>query len=109
MAIELSALQCLIVAASHSYTKRYGIERSTDWTALKFAEEAGEVVQAYLKFSGRSRHAVERADAQRNLASEIADVIGMALILAFEHNLDLVSALEQKWHISLTSERDHAR
>jgi NTP pyrophosphatase (non-canonical NTP hydrolase) len=109
MAVDLHALQKLIVDASYSYTDRYRIERTPDWTALKFAEEAGEVVQAYVKFSGRSRHAIEHDVARQNLASEIADVIGMALILASEHQLDLISALEREWHISLTSPAETVR
>jgi len=101
MTIELNNLQKLIVASSHSYTSHYGIERTPDWTALKFAEEAGEVVQAFVKFSGRSRHAIDRDVAKQHLASEIADAIGMALILAAEYDLDLRAAFEREWHITL--------
>ena len=102
MSIDLHQLQNLIVASSHNYTTHYGIERTPDWTALKFAEEAGEVVQDFVKFSGRSRHAIERETARQNLASEIADAIGMALILAAEYDLDLEAAFEGSWKISLS-------
>ena len=101
MAVDLYELQKMIIASSHDYTSHYGIERTPDWTALKFAEEAGEVMQAYVKFSGRSRHAIDRETARKNLASEIADAIGMALILAADHDLDLHAAFEREWHITL--------
>jgi NTP pyrophosphatase (non-canonical NTP hydrolase) len=100
--IDLSGLQDRIFAASHSYTSQYGIARSEDWTVLKLAEEAGELVQAYLKLSGRSRHGdVDVEAARHDLAGEIADLIGMALIVAHEQGVDLLPALERKWRISL--------
>jgi NTP pyrophosphatase (non-canonical NTP hydrolase) len=102
MKIDLFELQSAIVKASHAYTEHYAITRSHDWTALKFAEEAGECIQAYLKLSGQSRHKLEPSQAQEQLASEIADVIGMALIMAKEHQLDLRPAFERKWHIDLS-------
>lgn len=104
MKVKFQELQNLIVASSHNYTTHYGIERTPDWTALKFAEEAGEVIQAYVKLSGRSRHNIDHDKARQSLASEIADAIGMALILADEHKLDLHSAFEREWHITLPKE-----
>lgn len=99
--IDLFELQNKIVASSHDYTRHYGIERSDDWVALKFAEEAGELVQAYIKLSGRSRHNISQNDARQKLADEVADVIGMALIIAGQYELDLHKSLESKWHIEL--------
>lgn len=108
MTIHLDELQQKIVAASHDYTDHYQIERTPDWVVLKFAEEAGELVQAYVKLTGRSRHPVDQNVMRTNLASEIADVIGMALIIAHDYQLDLRPAFERKWHISLAHDTDGA-
>jgi NTP pyrophosphatase (non-canonical NTP hydrolase) len=88
------------------YTTHYGIDRTADWVALKLAEEAGEVLQAYLRGTGRSRHGtLATEEAKRQMSDEIADLLGMALILADECGLeadrDLVPAIERKWHTTL--------
>ncbi|MCA0399546.1 MAG: pyrophosphatase [Proteobacteria bacterium] len=102
MTVDLAELQEKIVAASHRYAAHYGIARTEDWVVLKLSEEAGEAVQSYLKLSGRSRHGAVDLEAGRyDLAGEVADLIGMALILAAEQKLDLVPAFERKWRISL--------
>ena len=102
--VELASLQRAIVAASDSYAAQYNVDRSGDWAMLKIAEEAGELVQAYIRASGRSRHGVvDGAAAQTAMSNEVADLMGMCLLLVDRHNLDLVPALERKWRIDLSA------
>jgi NTP pyrophosphatase (non-canonical NTP hydrolase) len=102
--IDLHSLQDKIVAASDRYAKLYGVDRSGDWVMLKLAEEAGELMQTYIRATGRSRHgAMSPQDAKDALSNEVADLIGMCLVLAHQQSLDLAPALERKWRIDLSA------
>jgi NTP pyrophosphatase (non-canonical NTP hydrolase) len=106
VSVSLKTVQEAVSAASHRYTQTFGIQRSGDWVALKLCEEAGEVVQSYIRATGRSRHGlIDTEQGRQAIADELADLIGMIFILATEAGLDadrdLIPAIEKKWHTSL--------
>ena len=55
MSGPLTDLGARIAQVSDIYAGHYGIDRSGDWHLLKLQEEMGELTQAYLDASGRSR------------------------------------------------------
>ena len=93
--MELQAAQADVEAISRAYARLHGIERSDDWLVLKLGEEVGELTQAYLAASGRSRRAVE--DGRDALRAEMADVLAHLLLLAERFDVDLPAALDDKW------------
>ncbi|WP_454049657.1 pyrophosphatase [Cellulomonas sp. Marseille-Q8402] len=93
--MELRAAQADVEAISRAYARLHGIERTDDWLVLKLGEEVGELTQAYLAASGRSRRAV--ADGQEALHAEMADVLAHLLLLAERFDVDLGAALDRKW------------
>ena len=92
----LSALGDRIARVSDIYARNYGIDRSGDWHLLKLQEEMGELTQAYLDATGRSRRPADE-NARKALAREMADVAGMLLLLARAEGVDLDDAVAQKW------------
>jgi NTP pyrophosphatase (non-canonical NTP hydrolase) len=93
--VELEAAQADVEAISRAYARLHGIERSDDWLVLKLGEEVGELTQAYLAASGRSRRPVD--DGRDALRAELADVLAHLLLLAERFDVDLDAALEAKW------------
>lgn len=96
MSQRLGELGARIAQVSDIYAERYGIDRSGDWYLLKLQEELGELTQAYLTTTGRSRKPADEG-ARQALALEMADVLGMLLLLARDECVDLDAAVQEKW------------
>jgi NTP pyrophosphatase (non-canonical NTP hydrolase) len=92
----LGALGDKIARVSDIYARNYGIDRSGDWYLLKLQEEIGEVTQAYLTATGRTRKPAG-AGAKAQLALEMADALGMLLLMARDEGIDLDAAVQEKW------------
>lgn len=88
-------MQTEVEAISRAYARIFGIDRTDDWLMLKLTEEVGELTQAYLAASGRTRRTSEGAADQ--VQAELADVLAHVLLIAERLGIDLDDALEQKW------------
>lgn len=93
--LDLNALADRLEAISACYAASHRIDRSGDWFLLKVQEEIGEMTQAYLTKTGRSRRAASDGDAQ--LAAETADVLCQLLLFARAAGVDLDAAVRDKW------------
>ena len=82
-------------AISDRYGRVYGVDRGGDWHLLKVQEEMGELTQAYLAKTARSRRDPEEAKA--GMAHEMADVLCMLLLMARDEGIDLNAAIHEKW------------
>lgn len=103
MSGALAALATRIGEVSDIYARNYAIDRSGDWHLLKLQEEMGELTQAYLDATGRSRRG-DGESARAEMAREMADVLGMLLLLARDEGIDLDAAVQEKWLSWLESE-----
>jgi NTP pyrophosphatase (non-canonical NTP hydrolase) len=96
--MELKDLADELEIISRVYERRYGVERTDDWLVLKLQEEMGELTQAYLAASGRSRdRGASPAEVDAAFRSELADVLAQLLLLARRFRVDLDAELERKW------------
>jgi len=95
--VELADAQREVETISRVYARLHGIERTDDWAVLKLGEEVGELTRAYLAATGRSRHQGEPAELADALRDEVADVLGMLMIVAHRLGVDLDEAVERKW------------
>jgi NTP pyrophosphatase (non-canonical NTP hydrolase) len=95
--MDVTKLATKLEQISIQYTDRYNIQRTPEWILLKLTEEVGELMQAYLKVTKQTRHAHEEEFSRQALEDEMADVLGMTLIVAKEFNLDINAGLERKW------------
>ncbi|MFD4990847.1 pyrophosphatase [Cellulosimicrobium cellulans] len=109
--LTLSRLSGRVEAVSALYARKFGVERDPDWFMLKLAEEVGELTQAFLVATGRTR---PRGDvspagaaagdgtagpdgAASPLADEVADVLAHLLLLARSQGVDVEAAVRRKW------------
>jgi NTP pyrophosphatase (non-canonical NTP hydrolase) len=93
---QLGELAARIAQVSDIYAATYNIDRTGDWHLLKLQEEMGELTQAYLTVSGRTRRP-SGSVAREDMAREMADVLGMLLLLARDEGIDLDTAVQDKW------------
>ena len=98
----LTDLQKSFDKASLSYCALHGLERDQDWVMLKLLEEVGELTQVWNTMTGRGRDkGLSDADLKQALASEVADTLGMTLVFAHQHDIDLREAICRKWRFDL--------
>jgi NTP pyrophosphatase (non-canonical NTP hydrolase) len=96
--MDLRELTAQVERVSRQYAAAFGIERSSNWQILKLHEEVGELTQVHLMREGQARSkGLTAPDLDQRFAAEIADVICHALLVASHHNVDLQSAIEQRW------------
>lgn len=98
MSRSLAELTELVALVSDIYAARCDIARDDDWYALKLQEEAGEVIAAFLKLTGRGRVG-ESTPEQRRVAleDEIADLMAQLLLFARHKGVDVEAAIDRKW------------
>lgn len=92
---ELESFIDRLKAISDRYERVYAIDRGGDWHLLKVQEEMGELTQAYLAMTGRSRRDADSA--RHDVAMEMADVICMVMLMARAEGIDLNAAIAEKW------------
>lgn len=105
----LKDLQARFDKACLSYCDIHGLERDRDWVMLKLLEEIGELTQVWNIKTGRGRDkGLSEQDLKTAMSDEIADALGMLLVLADMHGLDLTDAIQRKWRFDasdLTKQR----
>ncbi|WP_309110279.1 MazG nucleotide pyrophosphohydrolase domain-containing protein [Saccharothrix sp.] len=69
-------------------------ERAADRQVMCLAEEVGEFVGAYRRFTGQAR----RTGTAEEVRDELADVVLAAFVAAYELGIDLAAAIEDKTH-----------
>jgi len=98
--MDVLLLRDTIAEAGNRYAASLNVEPTDDWIVLKTLEEAGELVQSFLRYSARARdRGLTAEELKRALDDEIADLLGFSLVLAKRFDVDLLRALERKWHL----------
>jgi len=79
--------------------RRDDIKVSDDYLLLKLTEELGEFAQSFLVHKKRCRPEKYLASqkSKREMSKELADVLGLILVIAKELNINLEEALVKKW------------
>lgn len=95
---NLSDLSDEVEIISRVYARVHGVERTDDWLVLKLHEEVGELTQAYLGLSGRSRdRGLSDDETRAAFRGEVADALAQLLLVARRFDVDLPEELERKW------------
>ena len=98
--MDVLLLRDKIAEAGNRYAASLNVEPTDDWIILKTLEEAGELVQSFLRYSARARdRGLTAEELKRALDDEIADLLGFSLVLAKRFDVDLLRVLERKWHL----------
>jgi NTP pyrophosphatase (non-canonical NTP hydrolase) len=98
--MDVLLLRDKIAEAGDRYAASLNVDPTDDWIILKTLEEAGELVQSFLRYSARARaRGLTAEELKRALDDEIADLLGFSLVLAKRFDVDLLRTLERKWHL----------
>jgi len=92
---DLDAFSDRLKAISDRYGRVHDIDRGGDWHLLKVQEEMGELTQAYLAMTHRSRRTADTG--RHDVAMEMADVLCMLVLMARAEGIDLNAAIAEKW------------
>ena len=97
--MELKEIQDQIAKRFVSNLERDKIEISNDYLMIKISEEVGEFMQSYLihKKKCRPEKFVSEEESKKEMAKELADVVGIAFVLSSQLDIDLEEALLKKW------------
>jgi len=92
-------MQNKIMKNAVEYGKKFNVKIDQDFALLKLYEEMGEYAQAVLVHRRKSRPSKYLSEelSKRELAKELADVVGMAIVNAKLFDIDLEEALIKKW------------
>lgn len=83
---------------SSEYAAKFSLERDKTWFMLKLQEEVGELTQAFIAMTGGSRPKGKTPEqVQEDLAAEVAVVYCHILLLAHHLDIDIATAVEEKW------------
>lgn len=97
--MDFKKLQKKIIENAENYGKKYNVKIDEDFALLKLYEEVGELAQAFLihKKKSRPEKFLTEEESKKELAKELADIIGLVIVNAHLHNIDLEEALDKKW------------
>jgi len=92
-------MQQKVIKNAKNYSKAYNIKIDEDFALFKLYEEVGELAQAVLIHRRKSRPEkyLPKQASKRELAKELADILGMVIINANLFNIDLEEAINKKW------------
>lgn len=97
--MEFKELQKKVVENAIKYGEKYNIKIDEDFALFKLYEEVGELSQAVLIHRKKSRPEkhVSEEGSKKELAKELADVLGMVIVNAHLLDIDLEDAVNKKW------------
>ena len=97
--MDFKDLQDKVIQNAMSYGKKYGVIIDEDFAILKLYEEVGEFAQAILIHHKKCRPEkyFPEGTSKDELAKELADIVGMAILNAHILGIDLDDAIDKKW------------
>jgi len=97
--MDFKKLQTKVVRNALDYGKKYNVKIDEDFALLKLSEEVGELAQAILIHRKKCRPEKYVAEdvSKNEVAKELADVVGIAIVNAHLLGIDLEEAIDKKW------------
>ncbi len=97
--MEFNEIKKGVYKNAKRYGKKYDIEIDEEFVMLKLFEEVGEFSEAVLTYKKKSRPEKYKSKekSKDNLAKELADVIGMAMVVAEVYDIDVEDVIKSKW------------
>jgi NTP pyrophosphatase (non-canonical NTP hydrolase) len=97
--MDFDFIRQAVIENADDYEKRFGVKIDKEFALLKLVEEVGEYMQAVLIHERKCRPEkfLEPEKSKDEVAKELADVVGMAIVNAKLQGIDLEAALQKKW------------
>lgn len=101
--MQFDELSRKVLAVYDLYAEENGLEVDQDYAVLKLIEEIGEFAQALIIQKGLSKvkKRLPPEKAQKAVADELADILGLTILVANRTGVDLESSLREKWFAHL--------
>jgi len=97
--MDFQELQKKVIKNAVNYGKKYKVKIDEDLALLKLYEEVGELTQAILVHRKKCRPEkyLPEEKSKKEVAEELADVLGMVIMNAYLLDIDLEKAIAKKW------------
>ena len=97
--MDFKQIQDKVVKNAIEYGKKYNVKIDEDFALLKLYEEVGEFAQAVLihRKKCRPEKYISGEISKKELAKELADVMGMVIVNAYLLGINLTDAINKKW------------
>ena len=99
MNLKETALHC--EKAWSQYAEKFQIHRDDAFYLFKMQEELGELTRAFLELRGSEKKSkTTEEELKKKLASDVASLVGNALILALHFDVDLEANIKRKFPVA---------
>src|SRR4030042_5034595 len=97
--MDFQEIQKKVVENAFNYGKKYNVEIDENFALFKLYEEVGELAQSVLIHRKKCRPGkyVSNEKSKKELAQELADILGMVIVNAYLLDIDLEEAINRKW------------
>jgi NTP pyrophosphatase (non-canonical NTP hydrolase) len=97
--MEFKEVQEKVNNTAKKYGEEYNIKIDENFAILKSQEEFGEFIKSYIIYKKlcRPEKFLPVEEAKGELAKEMADVVGLIMVVANILNIDLEEAITNKW------------
>ena len=97
--MDFQKLQKKMIQNAINYGKKYNSKIDEDFALFKLYEEVGELAQDVLihRRKCRPEKCLPKKKSREELAEELADVLGMVIVVAYLFDIDLEGAIAKKW------------
>ena len=98
MNLKETALHC--EKAWNQYAEKFQIHRDDEFYLFKMQEELGELTRAFLELRGSEKKSKTEEELKKKFASDVASLVGNALILALHFDVDLETDIKRKFPVA---------
>ncbi len=97
--MEFKDIEKEVLATAKKYSRRCNFKIDEYFALTKLNEEMGEFAQAVLihRKQCRPEKFLSKEKSKKEVAKELADVIGIAMVCADIFDIDLEEAINKKW------------
>ncbi len=105
--MDFKELEEKVIKNAKRYCRDCDIELDEDFALLKLYEEVGELAQSVLihRKKCRKEKYVSKKESKEELAKEIADILGMLIVVSYILEIDMEEAIKKKWIAQLKKEK----
>ncbi len=104
--MDFKEIEEKVIKNAKRYCRECDIELDEDFAILKLYEEVGELAQNVLihRKKCRKEKYLEKEESKKELAKEVADVLGMLIVVSYLFEIDMEEAIKEKWINRLNKE-----
>jgi NTP pyrophosphatase (non-canonical NTP hydrolase) len=97
--MDFEEMQEKVIKNAVNYGEKYNVKIDEDFALLKLCEEVGEFFQAVLIHRKKCRFEkfVSEDVSKKEVAKEMADILGMLIVNAHLFDINLTEAIKNKW------------